>query len=310
MKKIYFLALSLMLGFGVNAQILTDDFESYPLGPYFGGHWSNWSNTSGPENIIIADDQSTSGTQSGFIGSDGIQDPVLVLGLRESGLWTVQFNMYIDFGSTGYFNIQQTIANMGVDGNWANQFYFGIEPIATPAVTPGIGYVTGTEFYYPFAYPEEQWFTVKLEVDLSAGTLKMYFDGELVELDPESPDGSIPYGGDQFMMEAMNFYSHSDFSSNAYYLDDIVFVEGEMGVADMTGAAISVYPTVVKDMVNISAKSNISDIAVFNTAGQQVLKSNPNSVSTQVNMTSLPAGVYIVKIQAGKETLTKKVVVK
>lgn len=308
MKKFYILGLALF-GLSLNAQVvLQDDFESYNLGPYFGGHWSNWSQVSGPENILIVSDQATSGTKSGYIGSDGIQDPVLILGMRDAGVWTIQFNMFVDFGSTGYFNIQQTIANMGVTGNWANQFYFGVEPIAAPAVTPGTGYVTGTEFYYTFSYPEEQWFPVKLEIDLSAGTMRMWVDGaEVIPAD----GSSIPYGGDQFLMEAMNFYSHSEFSSNAYYIDDLMFVQGtDMGVNDVTVSSISVYPTVANQVINVSAKSNISEVSVFNTSGQQVLKVAPQGTSAQVNVSALPAGVYVVKTVAGKEVKSTKVVVK
>ncbi|MFA7686789.1 MAG: T9SS type A sorting domain-containing protein [Moheibacter sp.] len=306
MKKVYFLLMAIF-GLSLNAQ-LTDDFESYPVGPYFGGHWSNWSNTSGAENIIIADDRATSGTQSGFIGNDGVQDPVLILGLKEAGVWSIQFNMYIDFGSTGYFNIQQTIANMGVTGNWANQFYFGLEPIADPSQTPGTAYVTGTEFYYPFSYPEEQWFTMTLEIDLSAGTLRMFMDGVEVNL---SGDGTpIPYGGDQFKMEAMNFYSHSEFSNNSYWIDDIVFVEGVMSVNDIQAAEVSVYPTVADSQVNISSKEVISNVAVFNTSGQMVIKMSPNATSARVDVSSLTPGVYVIKTTSGKTTKNTKIVVK
>jgi len=83
-----------------------------------------------------------------------------------------------------------------------------------------------------------------------------------------------------------------------------------MGVSDVDRTSISVYPTVVNGSFNVSAKSNISEIAVFNTAGQQVMRIAPQSNSAQVTVNSLPSGVYVVKVMAGKEVKTSKIVIK
>ena len=301
MKKIYFLALSLVLGFSANAQV-TENFDSYPLGPYFGGNWTTWSGASGAENIIISNDQAASGTQSGYVGNDGVQDAVLMLGNKSSGVWTYEMKMYIEFGLTGYFNFQEDQDPAATGGVWGLSFHFNDQVNYADYPDQGILY-GGDEFFYPFDFPYDQWFTLKYVYDIAANTVVVTLDGTeiyngLAGLD-ESPSAPQLGGVDFFSIHA----------NNSYYVDDIVFSDS-MGVTDMTGSTISVYPTVVKDNVNISAKSNISDIAVFNTAGQQVMKANPNAQSTQVNMSALPSGVYIVKIQAGKETLTKKVVVK
>ena len=303
MKKIYFLALSLALGFSANAQI-ADDFESYPEGPYFGGHWSNWSGSSSAnENIIISTAQAQSGTKSGLIGGNGIQDAILMLGNQFSGIWTFEQSLYIPMGSSGYYNFQEDQV-IGADGIWGIETYFAyVAPdfpdnnafmVATDPATETAIYLAG------FDIPFDAWFTMTWVYDMNEGTVTV------------SMDGTELYSGDayleSFQLGGLDYFSADP--SNQLYLDDISFQEG-MSVSDVTGSTISVYPTVVKDNVNISAKSNITNVAVFNTAGQQVLKSNPtNSVSTQINMSILPAGVYIVKIQAGKETLTKKVVVK
>lgn len=308
MKKIYFLALSLALGFSANAQ-LTDDFETYPLGPYFGGHWSNWSGVSGAEDLTVTSDQASSGVQSGYIGGDEIQDPILIVGMKTSGVWTYSMDVFIDFGASGYFNAQHDLASIGTTGNWAYQCYIGIDPTVTGTPPlPGIFSLATAGTAYQFPYSEEQWFNIAIEHDLDNDIMRIYQDGELLAFGTTS---DLPLGDDpiyQGKLNGFNYYSAS--AGNSMFFDNIKFYEGPLGVSDVSGATISVYPTVVKDNVNISAKSNITNIAVFNTAGQQVLKSSPNSASTQVNMSALPSGVYIVKIQAGKETLTKKVVVK
>lgn len=296
MKKIYFLAMSLVIGFSANAQ-LTENFDSYPLGPYFGGNWTTWSGASGAENIIIADDQASSGTQSGYIGGDGVQDAVLNFGNVTGTVWTTQLKVYVDFGATGYFNFQD-VTPIGA-GSWGLQVHINDQENwpDNPDQIVVVANDAAVAFAAPFTF--EEWVTLTFVQDLTANTAIVKMNGEIIY--EEAADLAGTLGG-------MDFFSVS--ANNSMYIDDIVLVEGELGVSDMTGSTIAVYPTVVKDNVNISAKGNISNIAVFNTAGQQVLKSNPNAQSTQINMSALPSGVYIVKIQAGKETLTKKVVVK
>ena len=301
MKKIYFLAMSLVIGFSANAQ-LTENFDSYPLGPYFGGNWTTWSGASGAENIIIANDQASSGTQSGYIGNDGVQDAILMLGNKGSGIWMYEMKLFIEFGLTGYFNFQEDQDPASTGGVWGLSFHFNDQVNYADYPDQGILY-GGDEFFYPFEFPYDEWFTLKFIYDIGSNTVVVTMNGTevyngLAGLD-ESPNAP--------QLGAVDFFSIH--ANNSMYVDDIVFTDN-LGVGDVSGATIAVYPTVVKDNVNISAKSNISDVAVLNTAGQQVMKVSPNSDTTQINMSSLPAGVYIVKIQAGKETLTKKVVVK
>lgn len=66
-----------MIMAATNAQVtINDNFESYPVGSYFGGHWSNWSGTTGAENLIVTNAQASSGTKSGAINTNG-QDVIL-----------------------------------------------------------------------------------------------------------------------------------------------------------------------------------------------------------------------------------------
>ena len=306
MRKIYLLATALAFSLSANAQ-LTDGFEDYPLGSYFGGHWTNWSMIDNNENIIVSADQASEGTQSGFIGNDEIQDAILMVGMKTSGKWTYSMDIFIDFGSSGYFNAQHDLAQLGATGNWAYQAYIGLDPtVAGNPPVPGTFYLAAGGTAYNFNYVEEEWFNVALEHDLDTNTMKLFVDG--VELDFGQ---TIPFGDDpnfQGKLDGFDYFSAAP--TNFMYIDNIKFYAGEMGVSDLTSASISVYPTVTKDVVNVSAKSNISNIAVYNTAGQQVMRVNPNGMNAQINVNSLPAGVYMVKIQSGKETLTKKIVVK
>jgi|SRR5690554_6951768 hypothetical protein len=308
MKKFYLLAGALIFGLTANAQ-MTEGFEDYPVGPYFGGHWTNWSMADGPENIIVTDERASEGTQSGFVGNDEVQDAILDVGMHTGGMWTYSMDFYIDFGSSGYFNAQHDLSALGSSGNWAYEGYIGIDPtVAGYPPNPGTFYFAAGGTAYSFPYMEEEWINFAVEQDLDMNIVRLFMDGTEITFGVD-----IPFGSDPAFQGKVNGYDYFSASPvNFMWIDNIKFYEGEfnMGVNDIDVTNISVYPTVAKDLVNISSKSNINNITVFNTSGQQVLRLNPNSVDAQINVSALPAGVYMVKIQSGKQVQTKKIVVK
>lgn len=68
------------------------------------------------------------------------------------------------------------------------------------------------------------------------------------------------------------------------------------------------YPNPVKDFLNVSYSSEISSIRVINMIGQEVIFKNINATSTQVDMSELSAGTYIVNVTLGDAVKTLKVV--
>lgn len=69
-----------------------------------------------------------------------------------------------------------------------------------------------------------------------------------------------------------------------------------------------VYPNPVKDVLNISYATEISSVRVINMIGQEVLSKNVNATSSQVDMSQLSAGTYIVNVTLGETIKTLKVV--
>lgn len=68
------------------------------------------------------------------------------------------------------------------------------------------------------------------------------------------------------------------------------------------------YPNPVKDILNLSYSQNITNVAVFNLLGQQVIVKEINASQSQVDMSGLAAGTYLVKVLAGDAIKTIKVV--
>lgn len=68
------------------------------------------------------------------------------------------------------------------------------------------------------------------------------------------------------------------------------------------------YPNPVKDVLNLSYKTAISNVSVLNLLGQEVLNTKANSNDVQVNMSTLNTGAYIVNITVEDTVHTIKVI--
>jgi hypothetical protein len=69
-----------------------------------------------------------------------------------------------------------------------------------------------------------------------------------------------------------------------------------------------VYPNPVKDLLHVNATQNITNVAVYNLIGQQVLLMNMNANKGQVDMSQLATGTYLVKVNTADAVKTIKVI--
>ncbi len=302
MKKIYLLAFALgAFTFSANAQLIDDDMEGYTPGPVHEDHWSSWSGGAGPEDMIITTDQAFSGSQSGYIGegadpNGGPQDAMLLLGNKTTGTYTLDWYMYVPGGKTGYYNVQEDEDTGATGGIWAINVHFNLDNL-----TPGTGYVVDDanpgNIVSTFSYPENFWFNIRHEIDVDADTVKMYIDGSLIY------DGPFYSGGN---LGGIDFYAIN--SNNEYYIDDVTFVEGIAGVDDFAADSFRVYPNPVKDVLNISTKTAVDNIEVYDVLGKRVLSVQPDVISPKINMSGLASGAYMVKVTIGNASKTVKVI--
>ncbi|QRM88373.1 T9SS type A sorting domain-containing protein [Lacinutrix sp. WUR7] len=70
----------------------------------------------------------------------------------------------------------------------------------------------------------------------------------------------------------------------------------------------SYYPNPVKGLLNITAKKEMSKIAVFNMLGQTVLTEIPNTTTRSLDMSNLQTGAYFVSVTIGTVTKTIRVI--
>lgn len=296
MKQIYLLTVAFCaFAFSANAQLIDDNFDFYTPGP-MGNQapwWTTWSGVTGTaEDIQVVTDNFNSGTQSGFVGPGGVApDALLLLGNESSGQYTVQWQMYVPAGATAYWNIQED-ETPGIQ--WNDEFYVG-----ETAVGGAAGVITSLQTGATVPYPEDQWFLITHEIDMDALTYSVIVDGA-----PFITDAA--YIGSQ--LGAIDFFSVDN--NNQYWVDDVLYLDEiiVLGGDDFSAENFSVYPNPVQDVLNISTRTVVDNINVYDVLGKLVLQSQPAAISPSIDMSTLSSGAYLVQVTIGNTSKTVKVI--
>jgi hypothetical protein len=83
-----------------------------------------------------------------------------------------------------------------------------------------------------------------------------------------------------------------------------------VGINNLNGGEISIYPNPAKELVNIVSTSTIKSVEMMNFIGQSVYTNMVvNNKAMQVNVSTLAPGVYFVKITTDQGTRTTKITV-
>lgn len=209
MKKTTFFLASLLIGGSLNAQIFSDNFESYAVGSYLGpqsASWTTWtaSQEGTSTDVTINNNQASSGANSIYFSSTaasgGPQDVVLLFGqMYNSGIFTYESDFYINANKNLYFNFQgtQTIGQIWALNVNMDAGMISIDDGETPNLATG-------------SYASNTWFTFKIEANLTLGIWKAFVDGNQI--------GQWENGTNS--VASLNLYP---VQNSQFYVDDVSF---------------------------------------------------------------------------------------
>lgn len=144
-----------------------------------------------------------------------------------------------------------------------------------------------------------EWHNYKIVIKKSDNTLAYYLDGTLL------------YSGTLGVNKNIH---HLDFSFDNYgsgfAVDNIKItnISANLAVGEQASLNndISVFPNPTSDVVNIKAASTIASVDILDLKGSLVR--NYNDGKSQINISDLPKGVYMLKVKTKTTELTKKII--
>ena len=110
----------------------------------------------------------------------------------------------------------------------------------------------------------------------------------------------------------MNFYHGNEtdaaFDNTYFYLDDITIEEKLSSDSFENYFNFSYSPNPARDQFSVEAKKVISRIEIFNTAGQNVLSKNMNALKSNIDVSSLQKGIYLMRASIENKTATFRII--
>ena len=195
----------------------------------------------------------------------------------------------------------------------------GSELLECPGGTGGINFGAGVWYVYT-AQPGEI-ITVTTDNSLTPfDTEIQVFSGDCGNLVCVGGDDD---GGDNAALSTICWESTS--TTDRANVDYFIYVDGHLtNSGDFTldinaesilstidvenEAAFTYYPNPVKNTLTLNAQNTIENVIVFNMLGQVVLKAIPNTITSDLDTSSLQTGTYFVQVTIANVTKTVRVI--
>ncbi|MEH6764893.1 T9SS type A sorting domain-containing protein [Aequorivita antarctica] len=87
-----------------------------------------------------------------------------------------------------------------------------------------------------------------------------------------------------------------------------VDLSGILSIDENTFQDFTYYPNPVTNELNLSAKTNIDEVSIFNLMGQKVFSQKINATKKSINLSHLQTGIYVMKVNAEGSSATYKIV--
>jgi hypothetical protein len=285
----------------LQAQLFTDDFESYAVGDYIAQvgapAWAVWTagNEGGAMDSQVSNEMALSDSNSLKIFGDvagGPMDIMLVAGLE--GAYEVTFNMLVPEGNAGYYNVQE---NQSPGVAWAFECNLNGDGSVTYNIDGGTYTLAGT-------YTPGSWLKITHYIDTDSDLMHVYFDDAYL--------GQLPYDGGQ--IGGVNFYAAGDgVNVPTYYIDDVL-VDVTDPVVDYVQAATPLEctfgPNPAQDFVRIKANMDQAILRIMGLDGKVVLEQRRNDLIAGADIQlDLNNGIYLLEMTNGAKRVTQRLVI-
>lgn len=155
-------------------------------------------------------------------------------------------------------------------------------------------------------------------VNVNSRLLSIRFPNIMLSDSASDPQGSI--GFVQYRIKPNNGLTDGTIienTANIYfdYNDPIVtnttqnIVSSALGLNDFKQEDLKLYPNPAKNNVNFESEELIEQMEFYNLNGAKVMTVKPNTNKTQVDVSALQNGVYIVKVQSKSGVVNKRLVI-
>ncbi len=111
----------------------------------------------------------------------------------------------------------------------------------------------------------------------------------------------------QVFIRAWNYYLANPYTNDPGYFG-IRASFSALDAISFESEKFKSYPNPVQDILNLTYDKNISNMVVFNLLGQEVITKSINANQSQIDMSHLTSGTYMVKVTAGETVKTLKVI--
>ena len=182
--------------------------------------------------------------------------------------------------------------------------YFGFEP----DYTSGAVNINGDDAIELFQNGQIIDTFGEIEYDNADDQDWLFTDGWAYRKDNTGPDGKN-FTSSNWTFSGVNVNANQTDNSSATSPFPIRTFETTMDVNSFNAANLKLYPNPVSNgVLSIETSSSVaSEVELFNMLGQMVLATK---ASKHINVSSLTAGIYLVRVKEGTTSKTKKIIIK
>jgi len=85
--------------------------------------------------------------------------------------------------------------------------------------------------------------------------------------------------------------------------------EGCPGIVENENDSLSIYPNPSSDVIRVESTETLHSVSIYNSFGELMLKKKVDERQVEITVRDYPAGVYMIRVETGKEMISRKVLV-